>query len=137
MQADQSERCITIGLSSPTIEVNTALIIKKKGTAAFLSGACPCGCLFLKGYPSSFYIQLVPNEVEQNVLRKAFQIHFQLLSLMDSCARGVKRCAANNFRILATQIQDTIVDLQPFTNACNPVVNEMVNKTLELFKLAP
>ena len=88
----------------------------------------------LKGCTLSLHIQLVPNEVEQNVLRKAFQIHFQLLSLMDSCARGVKWCATNNFGILAMQIKDTILDLKPLSNACNPVVNEMVNKTLELFR---
>jgi len=56
---------------------------------------------------------------------------------MDSCARGVKWCAANNFGILAMQIKDTILDLKPLSNACNPVVNEMVNKTLELFKSSP
>jgi len=43
---------------------------------------------------------------------------------MDSCARGVKRCAANNFGILAMQIKDTILDLKPLSNACNPACGE-------------
>ena len=70
--------------------------------------------------------------MEQEVLQKAFQIHFQLFSLTDSCARGVRMCANNNFGMIAAQIQHTIQELKPLSRACNPVVNEMVKKTLEL-----
>lgn len=76
--------------------------------------------------------QLVPNEMEQEVLQKAFRIHFQLVSLTDSCARGVKECVNNNFGMIAAQIQHTIQELKPLSRACNPLVKEMVNKTLEL-----
>jgi len=70
--------------------------------------------------------------MEQEVLQKAFQIHFQLFSLTDSCVRGVKECANNNFGMIAAQIQHTIQELKPLSRACNPLVKEIVNKTLEL-----
>ena len=78
------------------------------------------------------FFQLVPNKMEQEVLQKAFQIHFQLFALSDSCARGVRMCANNNFGMIAALIQHTIQEFKPLSRACNPVVKEMVKNTLDL-----
>ena len=70
--------------------------------------------------------------MEQEVLQKAFQIHFQLFALSDSCARGVRMCANNNFGMIGALIQHTIQEFKPLSRACNPVVKEMVKNTLDL-----
>ena len=41
-------------------------------------------------------------------------------------------CANNNFGMIAAQIQHTIQEFKPLSKACNPMVKEMVKKTLEL-----
>ena len=70
---------------------------------------------------------------EENLVRKAFSLHFELHLLMDACKRGVKECAQYNISHLSSIIQPTLAELQAASGTCNAVVRSLVDRTVELY----
>ncbi len=75
---------------------------------------------------------MIPNQEGQQVIRQAFQLHFDLFATTDACSRGVENCAQTDFRRLMTSIEQTLRLVSRHRQACNPIVRSMVTRTLEL-----
>lgn len=83
---------------------------------------------------SSPFPQTVPNEAEQALIQRVFQLHFDLFSATDACSRGVRRCARTDFGHLAASIAETLEAIGPYKHACNPLVQSLVAGTMELLQ---
>ncbi len=78
------------------------------------------------------FLQTVVSEGEEEVIRQAFQVNFDLLAAADACSRGVDKCAHMDFKQLATVIEQTVLLISKHRAACNPIVRRVVTRTLEL-----